>query len=299
MNKAGISFLIVNYFSADLVVGAVRSIRQMINRRDYEIIVYDNSVDKEQRVILNRLVDEQVRVIIGDTNIGFVGANNLLFRQATKNIVVLLNPDTVLPDNSLERLVDLVAANLSIGTAGPMLLNGDGTYQVSCFRFPTLWTLFREHVMLSRRHVYAYDRPHDTSFECDVVKGACCVFRRNLLTGEDLFDKKLVLFSEEVDLCMRMKKKGLINFYCAEAKVIHFGEKSTRRDEILRYVVYHYHRSKFILFRKYFSPVRYRVAALVLLVSLVEKTVLFGVVGKFNKARIHGAIFAQLLFHRV
>ncbi len=292
---ASTSFLIVNYYTAGLVQALVKSIREHVIRHDYQILIYDNSGDKQERTNLKALESADVHVYQGTGNIGFVAANNVLFAGCSSDIVVLLNPDTLLIDSSLEGLIDLLAGPEPFGAVGPMLLNADGSYQVSCYRFPDLRTLAAEHFLALRQNVYAYKNDYRFSRECDVVKGACLAFRRSSVGAEKLFDENLVLYSEEADLCMRFRRKSLKNYYCADARLCHYGEQSTSRGDVDEYVMYHYHRSKLYFIRKYYSRSFYFTARGIILLSLVEKIIVFGILGRMRKARIHSTIFRKLV----
>jgi GT2 family glycosyltransferase len=290
----GVSILIVNYYTARFVEDLVESVRSNIKRFGYEILVLDNSVENLERERLARVEADDVRVITPQQNLGFVGANNQLFRLARFEIILLLNPDTRLIDDTVEDLLEYVLDNKHVGVAGPMLLNADGSYQVSYYRFPTLWTLCKEHLFLWRTNPYTYASETNETRECDVVKGTCLAIRATVANEVSLFDPELVMYSEEVDLCMRLKKQGYVVAYFPTAKILHFGEQSSTKEVATEYSLYHYYRSKLILFKKHYPSGAARLASWVLCISLLEKAIALRVFNKRTSSRNHFRVFQRL-----
>jgi GT2 family glycosyltransferase len=281
-----VSFLIVNYQTAEFISVLVDSIKKNIHRYVYEILIYDNSCTLDQLTKLFELQNSVIKVYPSDDNIGFVRANNFLFKKAQHNIIVLINPDARLIDDSFEKLLDMIQSSHGIGAAGPMLLNGDESYQVSFYKFPNLVTLIQEHILLLWRDPYAYRTDYTLPQECDVIKGACLVLRREVLKGDCIFDEDYVMFSEEVDLCWRLKEQELKNYYYPIAKIVHYGEKSSRKETISDYVLYHYYKSKFIFFKKHYSWLYYTLVKCILMISLMEKVILLRVaLQRWNSTR--------------
>ncbi len=281
-----ISFLIVNYHTAPLVVTLVGTIRTFIKKYRYEILICDNSADMDERLQLGGITDEQCRLVIPEGNIGFVAANNLLVREANNDIIVLINPDTLLIDASLELLCDYLAAHHEIGAAGPMLLNGDGTYQTDHYRFPTLRTLAQEHLLFgSNPYVYADEAKGPQ--QCDVVKGACLAVRRAVVEMHGLFDPDIVMYSEEVGLCCRLTHRGLPSVYFPDARIVHYGEVSSAQASM--YAVHHYNRSKILFWKHYHTTIEAGCARYIIYLSLLEKSIVLVLAGKWRSARINAA----------
>ncbi len=289
-----ISFLIVNYFTADYVEHLLASIRQNVQRYRYEILIFDNSSDPGEKKKLEKFDLPVGKVFFSDRNVGFVAANNALLESASEDLLVLINPDTLLLDNSIEDLFDFVQRHDEAGAVGPMLVNGDGSYQVSYYKFPTLWTTIREHILLARNHAYAYSTPAATVQECEVVKGACMVVRKSAIPADYLFDPALTMYSEEIDLCHRLVGSGLKNYYFPNSRIVHYGEKSSHQEQASEYSLYHYHRSKLIYCRKRWTGARFQVVRAILFVSLIEKSILLALVGRRMSAKIHWRALKRL-----
>jgi GT2 family glycosyltransferase len=288
---ATVSFLIVNYFTSGMVRTLAASIRLHCRAMEYEILVCDNSADPAEFDALRSI--EGLRVDVPAENLGFVKANNRLFAQAKNRVIVAINPDTVLTDNSLERLIDLVSDDRSIGVAGPKLLNQDGTDQQSCYQFPTLRTLIVEIMMFGAVDPYRYSRNLDHRQSVDVVKGACLVFRKEVFPGDGFFDERFVMYSEEVDLCRRLRTRGLDVVYVPETVIIHYGEQSSKTKRASLYSLFHYYRSKIVYFDIH-SGTDIRP---VIVLLLIWKILVFMIMLKFTAAAEHYRV-AMKLFRR-
>lgn len=290
-----VSFLVVNYFTACLVSELIASIHLNIKRCTYEILICDNSCDANEKEILHRLQNSRVKVFYPTENIGFVRASNFLSAQASYDILVLLNPDSILIDTSLEDLFYYIISKTDIGACGPMLINADGSYQVSFYRFFSFVTLCKEHLLFWVKHAYRYPIQPKEPFECDVIKGACLVIRKTVAQKVGLFDEAFIMYSEEVDLCYRLKKLGYHNWYYPQARIIHYGEQSSQRQESSEYTLYHYYRSKLIFFSKHWNSISRCAAYSVIFFSLIEKSLIFLILFKFRASRLHFRVWKLLL----
>lgn len=278
------------------MVELLQSIEKNIRRYDYEVLVFDNSVNLSERAVLESFKSDNVTFYFSEENKGFVGGNNFLCRKAKNEFFALLNPDTKLIDNSLESLFDYAGSVRDLGVVGPMLLNEDRSYQIDHYRFPTLTGLMIEHFFFSLRNPYLYPTDSRGVRECDVIKGACLVIRKDVADAVGLFDPTFTMYSEEVDLCYRLVQLGKKNLYFPLARVVHYGERSTSQKQFSEYSVYHYHRSKLIYFKKHFGPVYYWSVIFIILTSLCEKSMAFLVLGKVRSARINFNVLKRLLF---
>lgn len=288
-----ISFLIVNYYSSQYVLKLVLSIRQFIKTFGYEVMIYDNSNNEEEYQSLLSIEGNEVHVFRAEKNIGFVAANNILYQKASGEFIILINPDTLLIDDSLVALIKYIEFNDIVAIAGPQLLNEDFSYQISFFKFPNLFSLVKEYIFLLTKS-HTYQSSYLESRFCDVVKGACLVINKRVWEEEKIFDDRFVMYSEEVDLCKRVQLIGLKTLYFAEAKIIHYGEKSSTLNFANEYSIYNYYKSKLIYFNK-FNKVKYSIVKSILLISLVEKSIAMFFVTRFKKSIIYIRIFKRIL----
>ena len=290
-----VTFIVVNYFTADLVVKLVESIELYFKNYTYEILVGNNSCSDDENRMLAKLQSKTCQIFQFSDNHGFVKANNVLFEQSKGEIVILINPDAVLLDSGIEKIVKMLIEDAAIGVMGPKLLNDDLSYQVSFYKFPTMLGLIREHILLSKKHAYEYAADIDTVQDVEVIKGACLCFNRECITDGYLFDENLIMYSEEVDLCHRVYNSGKRNIYFPEVEVLHYGEKSSSQKEYSEYSLFHYYRSKFIYFKKYSGAAGYACIAAILIMSLIEKSMLLFVFGKRGSAKMHFHVLRKIL----
>ena len=201
----------------------------------YEIIVVDNgSTDGSVEFIKREFPD--VILIENAENLGFAAANNLGFKRATGEHIVLLNSDAFLIGISLTASVDLMDQNPQVGLAGGRLVGEDGSWQPSARRFPSIWNELLTLTGLAGRykHSRVFGRPDMTyrnqnlDMSCDWVPGAFTIIRRSVLEKVQGFDERFFLYYEEVDLCRRVKKEGWTIAYWPAITVIHIGGASTK-----------------------------------------------------------------------
>lgn len=289
-----VSFLIVNYKTENLTLNLIESIKKNLRRNEYEILVFDNSPDESTK--LKSIQNKNVFLFSLGSNIGFVKANNFLYRKSKGDIIILINNDVLLIDDSLEKLIDYLQSNSELGAVGPMLLNEDGSYQVSFYKFPDLWSSFKELILLQKKDPYEYKTNIYEVQSCDVIKGACLGLRREVIQDDFIFDESYEMFSEEVDLCLRLKNKGYKNVYFPESRVIHFGGASSNVDvNTLKYITFNYYRSKMLLFKKHYSKLHYSVLKSLIFISLIERILIFSIILKFKQVGIFSYTIIKLL----
>jgi hypothetical protein len=209
----------------------------------------------------------EVKVILNAQNAGFARANNQGIRGTNGPYVLLLNPDTEVKPEALDRLISYLDEHPDAGVAGPYLLNPDGSLQSSCYPFPTLareiWRLLHLDWML---HLGTYDQDHwDTNQprEVDSLQGACMLIRRDVLDRVGLLDEDFFIYTEEIDLCYRIQQAGWKLYWLPQAQVIHYGGQSTRQVASRMFIqLYH---SKIQYFRKHYGRFQAWIYKLILL----------------------------------
>ncbi len=160
---------------------------------------------------------------------GFSENNNHVYRSTRSRYFLLLNPDTVVCDDGLARLVTFLDDTPQAGACGPKLLYPDGRLQLSCRQFPTLASVIIRRTPLRKviphskivRDYTMADWDHDSIREVDWVFGACLMVRRAAADRVGLLDEDLYLFCEDIDWCYRIKAAGWKIFYVPSAVVKH------------------------------------------------------------------------------
>ena len=221
-----------------------------------EIIVVDNaSVDGTTDML--RTDFPHVRVLANRHNAGFGAANNQALRVASGRYALLLNPDAEARPGAIGRLLTFLDQRPQAAGAGPRLLNPDGSTQPSRRRFPDVPTAFVESTVLQRylgglrrvRRFYLSETSDDRPQRVDWLVGACLLLRRSALDEVGGFDERFFMYSEEMELCYRLRQAGHELWYVPEAEVLHHEAASSRQDLFRRNVTFHESRYRF--FRKH------------------------------------------------
>lgn len=225
----------------------------------FEVIVSDNgSTDGSVEFIREHY--PQVRVIENRQNLGFAKGNNVGIRASTGEWVHILNPDTIVHEGALDKLVAFADRHPEAGAVGCRVLNPDGTYQISARPFPTVrryWVAalyLRPLAHLST--VFTSDTytnwKGDTERTVDWQSGCCVMFRSSLLKQLGGFDEQFFYQSEEVDLCYRVWQSSKTIVFTPEATITHLGGQSVGRFR-LRFEIEKY-RNRYRYFYKHFGP---------------------------------------------
>lgn len=259
-----LSIIIVNYNAAPFLSRCVESIEAFIAGAPHEVCLVDNaSTDGSLTLVRNRF--PRVRLIANDRNLGFAAAINQGLRATHGRYVLWLNPDSELLDGGLPELVRYLDRNTAVGIVGPQILDWDGAVQLSCRSFPSYGTaLFHRHSLLtrwfpanrySRRYLHTgWD--HGQVREVDWVSGACLLHRRQLVREIGPADERFFMYCEDVDFCLRARRRNWAVHYHPGARVRHCIGGSSRlaatRTSIER------HRSMWRYYAKHFgrSPVK-------------------------------------------
>jgi GT2 family glycosyltransferase len=263
-----LSIIIVNWNVADLLAACLESIAAAPVIRVApdgtklgdsgpctEVFVVD-SASRDHSVDLIRERFPWVHLLAQQDNIGFTRGNNLALEMAQGRTVFLLNPDTEVHDDALNRLVDYLDAHPDVGIVGPHVLNTDGSTQSTRRRFPTPLTAIFESTWLQgyapRRvldQFYVTDQPDDGTFLVDWVQGCALMARRAVYEQIGPLDTGYVMFSEELDWCKRAKTAGWLVVYVGDAYITHHGGKSTEQVQANKHI--YFQQSKLRYFRKF------------------------------------------------
>ena len=229
-----VSIIIINWKSADLLRHCLKSI--YANRKDsaFEVVVIDNaSFDGSEEMVRQEF--PEVKFIQSSENLGFAKANNLGFQSANSETILFLNPDTEIIGTAIQIMTASLSSLPSAGAVGCKLLNTDGSIQMSCVqRFPSILNqvLDTEYLRkcfpgLGMWGIRPLVEPVGRTTEVDVISGACLMVRRDVFKQVEQFTTNYFMYSEDVDLCYKVKKAGRKNYYVPDAEVIHHGGKSS------------------------------------------------------------------------
>lgn len=239
-DKVDISIVIVNYNVKEFLYQCLLSIRKATDGFNVETIVVDNNSSDNSIDYLEPLFPE-VKFIKLDENIGFGRANNLAFKQARGKYFLILNPDTIIQEDTLRVMYDYMEAHPEVGISGCKVLNADGTFQLPCRRgFPTPWAafckLFGLQSIFPKSRLFAqYNqtfRDENETYYIDAIIGAFMFSRGDVIRKLEGFLEDFFMYGEDLDLCFRANKIGYKTAYVHTTSIIHYKGESTRRSSI-------------------------------------------------------------------
>lgn len=239
-----LSIIIVNWNSATYVRQCLHSLVLHPPTRSHEIIVVDSGSFDGCGEMLAREFPAAIFVQSRD-NIGFASANNLGAGRAQGKNLLFLNPDTEVHRGAVDRLLQTLERHPSAGLVGARLLNADGSVQTSCVQaFPTLLNqlldsdlLYRAMPRSSLWGIAALSDRATNPKPVEVVSGACILIKRAVFEIVKGFDQRFFMYSEDLDLCYRVKQAGLDRLYDPGAVITHHGSGSSNSARSLFSVV--------------------------------------------------------------
>jgi GT2 family glycosyltransferase len=267
-----------------------------------EVFLVDNaSPDATPQMVADYAARyENVHAILNKENLGLAAGNNCPFGSCRGEYVLVLNPDTVLPENSLARMVDFLDRNVDIGVLGPKNLYEDGAPHVSFHRH---WGLL--HVVVWRMIPYRFPRwlyDHFSSYKRqDVlfVSGACLLVRRSIFEQIGGYDPEYFLTVEDVvDLCIRARRTGCRIVFLPDVEVFHFTGRSGVQAPYLS--VWHGRRGTVYHFLKHKGIAQALVVSFLLIISAAARVVTASILGIVSKkyrsvAGMYARVFWDLL----
>lgn len=253
-----VAVIIVNWNTSALLDRCLSTLYASTENLDLDVWVVDNA-STDDSVASTRSKYPQVKIIENHENLGFARANNQGIRASQGEYILLLNTDAFLFKGTLAALVRKMEEHPDTGAASCKLLHEDGSLQRSCQSFPTVATELWQCLYLDKlfpesrvfgKYMMTYWRMDDFR-EVDVVMGACMLLRRKALDETGLFDENFFMYSEEVDLCYRLKKAGWKVRYVPEIQATHIWGGSSRQVPFETMV--RLYKSRVQFFRKHYG----------------------------------------------
>jgi GT2 family glycosyltransferase len=230
-----LSVVILSWNTKDLLRACLTSIHEGPGGIDTEVIVVDNcSEDGSPEMVASDF--PSVRLIRNERNEGYAKGNNIGIRASRGEYILLLNSDTEVRGNALEKMVTFLKDHPEYGACGAQLFNPDGTVQRACMRFPTLKVVFFFDIFVERlfpenrvvRNYFMKDFDHTRSMDVDQPPGACFMVTKEVVDRVGILDEELWLFYNDVDWCKRIWKGGYKIRFLEGACVMHHVGGSTR-----------------------------------------------------------------------
>lgn len=284
---AALSSIVVTWNSSRTLERCVRSCRAVAD--PMEIVVVDNASSDDSAQIAEACGAVAIR---NDENRGFAAGVNIGLARCTAPLLLLLNPDVVLEPGAVERCVHLLDRT-GAGIVGANLRTPDGRPdRAAARRFKSVCTVLIEALglptispMLDWQHFPTWDRSDSREVPC--VNGAFMLMRTDLLRELGGLDESVFMYLEDLDLCWRVRERGLSVWFCADAIATHVGGTSTAAGNIDQQSIAHLHRLdgtiEFVV-RTGRPGTRIVVVALLVVQSLIA-----GVLGTFSRDRVRAA----------
>lgn len=251
-----LSIVIVNYNVKYYLEQCLDSVLKSVQNLDTEIFVVDNhSSDGSLEYLIPKFPG--VHFIGNKENAGFSTANNQAIEQAKGEYVLLLNPDTVLGEDTLSKVCRFMDENRQIGAVGVKMLDGFGRFLPESKRgFPSPWNSFTKISGLVRLfpHSKVFGGYHlryldeNKTHEVGILAGAFMMLRKEAIEKLGSLDNRFFMYGEDIDLSYRITQAGYSNFYFPEP-IIHYKGESTKKD--IRYVK-HFYEAMLIFFNKHY-----------------------------------------------
>lgn len=233
-----LSVIILNYNVRYFLEQCLLSVREAIRELDAEIIVVDNnSPDDSCQMIKERFPD--VILIENKENVGFPKGNNIGVEKAKGKYVCILNPDTVVAEDTFTKIIPFAQNQTGLGIIGCKLIDGTGSFLPESKRsIPTPWVAFTKifglYKLLPTSNLlgryYSGYLPENQTGKTDVLVGAFMVLERELYNEVGGFDERYFMYGEDIDFSYTVLKNGKSNYYFPETSILHYKGESTVRD---------------------------------------------------------------------
>jgi hypothetical protein len=244
-----IAVVIISYNTRDLLIEGLASVDASKYAGELEIVVVDNGSSDGSREAV-RATYPHVTIIENPMNRGFGAGCNQAIRATTAPFILLLNSDARLSDGVLPMLEGLMEADDRCGVASCRILDSRGREAPNARNFLTPWNHALEQLGLTRRVGWrSVRRTHRLGFDdglrdCSVdwVEGACMLLRRAAVEEAGLFDETFFMYSEDEDLCLRLRRRGWSVCLTTAASIVHHGGASTaaeRRTMLVHFYLGH------------------------------------------------------------
>jgi GT2 family glycosyltransferase len=251
-----ISISIVNYNSFDYLLDCLRSISDHSELLDIEILITDNASESFDSSSIYQIFPDAI-ITCNKDNMGFAYAQNQNYKLSSGHYFLLLNPDTLITESSLNSMVDILRRFDSVAVVSPNLFTSDGKNIVTVKSLPTIRSAFLELVEI-KRILRFFHKKTDASCLCDeksfrevdCVDGAAFMVKTHIYDFLGGLDSKFFMYFEEVDFCKRLKKIGMKMYFLPAVSLYHMYGRSTVGTAIRQTV---YYLSYYQYFRKHYG----------------------------------------------
>jgi len=235
-----ISVVIVNYNVEYFLKQCLRSVYKALQHVEGEVFVVDNN-SKDGSVAMVQESFPECTLVVNSQNVGFSRANNQAIAQARGEYILLLNPDTVIGEDTLRKVVDFMDSHPQAGSLGVKMVDGKGRFApeskrglpnpiVAFYKILGLSRLFPSSKRFGRYHLGYLSNSEVHSV--DVLSGAFMLIREKALKKTGTLDETFFMYGEDIDLSYRITQAGYKNYYYPHTKIIHYKGESTKKSSV-------------------------------------------------------------------
>jgi hypothetical protein len=232
-----VSISIVTFNNEKIIKQCLQSFFKNTNNNDFELIVVDNnSSDNTVKIIEENI--KNARLIKNKINIGFGAAHNIAIKMGRGKYHLVLNPDIIFKENTIEKLITFMEENPDVGLVSPKIIFPDGTIQYLCKRLPCLFDLavrrftpgFIQNLFKKRIDYFEMkDTTYDEIMDVPYLSGSFMFFRKSVLDKVEGFDENYFMYFEDLDITRRVSKISRTVFY-PYTSVIHLWRRDSHKN---------------------------------------------------------------------
>ena len=254
-----LSVIIVSYNVKHFLEQCLRTVARASEDIDCEVFVVDNnSADGSCSMV--RMEFPEFRLIMNQNNKGFSAANNQALKLAKGRYVLLLNPDTLVEEDTFRKCISYMEEHPDAGALGVRMINGNGKFlpeskrslptpKTAFFKIFGFGDIFPRSAFFNRYYLGHLDSMETTRAE--IISGAFMFLRHEAVKKTGLLDEKFFMYGEDIDYSYRLLKKGYTNYYYPDVKIIHFKGESTKKENINTTV--NFYKAMEIFVKKHFT----------------------------------------------
>lgn len=289
MHAKKISVIVVSYNTREMTIACLASVFEQTRQTPFELIVWDNASQDRSAESIGESFHDRIKLVASDRNLGFAVANNRAAELTSGDYLLLLNPDTVVLDGAIDKLVEFAAARPEAGIWGGRTVFPDGTLDpTSCWQKQTLWSLFcqasglsrvfRQSTLFNPEGIGGWNRNGTRSV--DIVCGCFLLIRRDMWLALEGFREEFFMYGEEADLCLRAKNLGAKPVVSSAATIVHYGgaSENVRADKMVRLL-----KAKRLLIAFHFTESTKRIACQLLFLWPVTRYLIHSILAALGK----------------
>ena len=272
-----VAIVVVSYNTRDLLLECLASVVGSTQGRSAQMVIVDNSSEDGSYEAI-REAYPHVTAIRNSTNLGFGAACNQGFKATDAPLILLLNSDARLTAKAFHALCDCLEQNERCGAAGCKLIDAAGAEVINTRNFltPLNHAFELTGIEMGLASLQRTRRPKldNNLADCSVdwIDGACLMLRRAALDESGFFDERFFMYSEDEDLCFRLRKRGWLVCFCGAGTAVHRGAASSRLNKIE--MLRHFYLSQMLFLLKHHGPCSASLFAVAMRIVLVLKRLL-------------------------